>query len=47
MDREGVEEMAAFAGVQARFLPLPHDVMLDSKWQQTADIILQWLDGLE
>jgi len=47
VDREGVEEMAAFADAgQAAFLPLPHDVMLATEWRTAAQALLDWVGGI-
>lgn len=44
VDREGVEEMAAFAEAgPPLFLPLAHDVMLVTEWRTAAEALLDWL----
>ncbi|KAK9867141.1 hypothetical protein WJX84_004221 [Apatococcus fuscideae] len=46
VDRQGVEETAAHFGAQAVMLPdLAHDLMLDTRWQQAADALLQWMQA--
>lgn len=48
VDKEGVEEMAAFADAGAPvFLPLAHDVMLGPDWPIAAEALLEWVEGLE
>ena len=42
VDREGVEETAAFLGVDAVMLDLPHDVMLCEGWEAPADRVISF-----
>jgi pimeloyl-ACP methyl ester carboxylesterase len=48
VDREGVEETARYyfgASLESHlvWVDSPHDVMLSSQWQHTADVLVQWL----
>jgi pimeloyl-ACP methyl ester carboxylesterase len=45
VDREGVEETAKYFGVTPTFVDSPHDVMLGSRWKNTADTISKWLES--
>mmetsp|Transcript_24350 Transcript_24350/g.53172 ORF Transcript_24350/g.53172 Transcript_24350/m.53172 type:complete len:329 (-) Transcript_24350:239-1225(-) len=48
VDKEGVEEMAAFLGVKAIMIPrVPHDVMLCSEWKLAADALSDWVLSLD
>jgi len=46
VDREGVEETAAFLGTCARFVDLPHDVMLCNGWEAPAEVVVEWVRGI-
>jgi hypothetical protein len=47
VDKEGVDEMAAFADAGAPvFLPLAHDLMLGPDWPIAAEALLEWVEGL-
>jgi hypothetical protein len=46
VDREGVEESAAFLGVEAQYCELPHDVMLCEGWVEPAERVITWVRGL-
>jgi pimeloyl-ACP methyl ester carboxylesterase len=40
---KAVNDTARAYGTKAEFFPMAHDMMLESKWQQVADKILNWL----
>jgi hypothetical protein len=47
VDEEAVSELAAYYGVQPVVLPrLAHDCMLDTRWEQVAERLEQWLKTL-
>ena len=46
VDRDGVEETAAFLGVQAEYVELPHDIMLCEGWEGPADRVIHWARSL-
>ncbi|GAQ79697.1 hypothetical protein KFL_000360130 [Klebsormidium nitens] len=44
VDKEGGEETAAFYGTEAIVIPkIAHDVMLDVRWKDAAEYLLNWL----
>ena len=44
VDREGVEETAKFLGVEPTFIEdAHHDLMLGPNWQNSAEVIEEWL----
>lgn len=46
VDVEAVQELAAYYGVQPIVLPqLAHDSMLDTRWQEAAAALKDWLDN--
>ena len=45
--RREIELTGLFWGTEAHIIPeLPHAMMLDERWEQAAEPIAQWLDGL-
>mmetsp|Transcript_14348 Transcript_14348/g.18252 ORF Transcript_14348/g.18252 Transcript_14348/m.18252 type:complete len:81 (+) Transcript_14348:153-395(+) len=46
VDKEGVEELARYYGVNAVMVDSPHDVMLGSKWRNAANEIRSFLEKL-
>ena len=46
VDREGVEESAAFLSVEAQYCDLPHDVMMCEGWLEPAERVITWVRGL-
>lgn len=43
-DKEGLEETAAYYETEAVVIPnMAHDVMLDVRWKDAADRLLQWM----
>ena len=47
VDRQGVEETAAFLGTEAVSLPAtPHDLMLTEAWRNGARCLETWLEGV-
>lgn len=48
VDEMGNEETAQYFGCDKPVMvDAPHDVMLGSDWQRTADVLAEWLQGLE
>ena len=48
VDSEGVEETAAFLGTTPLVLPgLPHDIMLDTRWEAAAECVVEWIASLQ
>lgn len=46
VDREGVEETAAYFGItESTFVDSPHDVMLGRNWENAAKTIQDWVQG--
>ena len=45
VDDIGVQETAKYYGVDAVFVDSPHDVMLGSKWFNSANVLEQWLEN--
>ncbi len=46
VDKEGVEETATYFGVNPTLVDSPHDVMLGTKWANTANAIKDWLETI-
>lgn len=46
VDKTGVIETAKYFGVEPTMIDSPHDVMLGSKWENSASSIAQWLQSL-
>ena len=47
VDAEGVRETANFLGVTPTMLSsMPHDLMLCTGWEEAADALLGWVDGV-
>jgi hypothetical protein len=47
VDEEAVRELAAYYRVQPVLLPrLAHDCMLDTRWEQVAQRLEQWMEAL-
>ena len=45
--RKEVEATARAYGTEATLFPMAHDMMLEDGWEDVADHILQWLNGLD
>jgi hypothetical protein len=44
VDKEGVDELARYYGVNAVMVESAHDVMLGSRWENGARVILDFLE---
>jgi hypothetical protein len=44
LDKQGIEETAAFLGTKEVFVPgIAHDLMLDVGWRDAADVVNSWM----